>query len=63
MKKKKTGYYVDCILHGRRCHKKICKRCGMHYCDEFYTDECPGLEADTGKPYHPAKDQRDLPMT
>jgi hypothetical protein len=35
----------------------------MHYCDEFYTDECPGLEADTGKPYHPAKDQRDLPMT
>ncbi len=57
--KTKNGYYIMCILHKRRCHKTICKKCYMEYCDEWYTADCPDPWEDGL--YHPAKDERDLP--
>lgn len=45
---------IDCIVHLRTRYKKICRKCEMHYCIEFYESTCPDPNNTEGI-YHPAK--------
>ena len=48
----KGDYFIRCVVHGQMCRKAICKRCGIHYCIEFSSSDCPRL-GDALCNYHP----------